>query len=181
MLDPNTPPVLAGTLDAASSADDTPAPLGGPVSLWTDGSCQPNPGAGGYAAILRNDAGRERIVSGGDPNTTNNRMELLAVIRGLEALKRPCRVTVHLDSELVFLGMTERAAQWEARGWRTRQGKPVANADLWMRLLDAAKPHVIEWRKVKGHGDDAMNAKADTLANQAREKVALAFHGAVLP
>ncbi|MCW8088322.1 RNase H family protein [Sabulicella glaciei] len=87
-------------------------------------------------------------------------------------------MTVHLDSELMFLGMTERAAQWDARGWRTRQGKPVASTDLWMHPLDAAKPHVIEWRKVKGHSDDAMKAKADEVANRAREKAASAFYGA---
>ena len=142
-----------------------------PVEIWTDGGCKPNPGPGGWAAILRF-GGHEREMSGAEVATTNNRMELTAAATALEALKRPCRVVLHTDSEYVRLGITRWREGWVRRKWRNAAGDPVANMDLWQRLLAAAAPHSIEWRWVRGHAGDAMNERADRLATQARERAA---------
>lgn len=141
------------------------------IDIWTDGSCRPNPGRGGWAAILRNPEGRIRELSGAEPNTTNNRMELRAAIAGLAALKRPSRVTVHADSEYVVRGMSLWLPKWQASRWRTSAGKPVLNADLWQLLAAAAEDHDITWQWVQGHAGNPMNARADALASAARGRV----------
>jgi ribonuclease HI len=138
------------------------------VEIWTDGGCKPNPGPGGWAAILRYGK-HERELLGGDPQTTNNRMELTAAAAALESLKRACRVILHTDSEYVRNGITRWTTGWVRRNWRNASGDPVKNMDLWRRLLDAAAPHEIEWRWVRGHAGDAMNERADRLATLARE------------
>jgi ribonuclease HI len=138
------------------------------VEIWTDGGCKPNPGPGGWAAILCY-KGTERELTGGDLATTNNRMELTAAAASLETLKRPCRVIVHTDSEYVRNGITKWSTGWVRKGWKNASGDPVKNMDLWRRLLDAAKPHQVEWRWVRGHAGDTMNERADVLATRARE------------
>jgi len=138
------------------------------VEIWTDGGCRPNPGRGGWAAILRF-RGVERELSGAESTTTNNRMELTAAAAALEALTRPSHVVLHTDSEYVKNGITRWHAGWVRRNWRNASGDPVANMDLWRRLLEAASRHEIEWRWVRGHTGDAMNERADVLATQARE------------
>jgi ribonuclease HI len=136
------------------------------VEIWTDGGCRPNPGPGGWGAVLRfGDVVRE--LSGAAPATTNNRMELTAAIAALEALKRPCRVILHTDSEYVRNGITRWLTGWVRKSWKTAAGDPVKNMDLWARLLEAQKPHQVEWRWVRGHAGDAMNERADALANAA--------------
>ena len=138
------------------------------VEIWTDGGCKPNPGPGGWAAVLRF-RGIERELSGAEAATTNNRMELTAAATALETLKRPCRVVLHTDSEYVRNGVTRWHQGWVRRNWRNSAGDPVANMDLWQRLLEAAKGHRIEWRWVRGHAGDPMNERADRLATKARE------------
>jgi ribonuclease HI len=140
------------------------------VEIWTDGGCKPNPGPGGWAAILKF-RGAVRELSGGEAETTNNRMELTAAAAALEALKRPCVIKLHTDSEYVKNGITRWHTGWVRKNWRTAGGDPVKNMDLWRRLLDAAKPHTIDWRWVRGHAGDAMNERADVLATQARERL----------
>lgn len=140
---------------------------GPPLEIWTDGGCKPNPGPGGWAAILRFGA-HERELTGAEAATTNNRMELTAAAAALEALTRPSRVVLHTDSEYVRNGITRWHTGWVRRNWRNAAGDPVANMDLWRRLLDAAKPHEVEWRWVRGHAGDAMNERADRLATEAR-------------
>lgn len=164
-------PTTAPSAPAAPEMTSPASPLGGPVKIWTDGSCQPNPGAGGWAAILQGPGGDEREISGAEADTTNNRMELRAAIEALKALRRPCRVTVIADSEYVAVGMAVRVPKWLASGWRIASGKPVQNADLWRELLAAAAPHEVEWRWVRGHAGDAMNARVDALADAARERL----------
>ncbi len=137
------------------------------VEVWTDGGCKPNPGPGGWAAILRF-RGAERELSGGDPATTNNRMELTAATMALESLTRPCRVALHTDSEYVRLGVTRWHTGWVRRNWRNAAGDPVANMDLWRKLLAAAAAHEIDWRWVRGHSGDPMNERVDKLATAAR-------------
>jgi ribonuclease HI len=137
------------------------------VEIWTDGGCKPNPGPGGWGAILRF-RGAERELSGADPATTNNRMELTAAAMALETLKRPCTVVLHTDSEYLRNGITRWHQGWVRKNWRNAAGDPVANMDLWRRILDAAKPHAIDWRWVRGHAGDAMNERADQLATAAR-------------
>jgi len=139
------------------------------VDLWADGACRGNPGPGGWGVLLRSGA-HERELYGGEPRTTNNRMELTAVIRGLEALRRPCRVRVHTDSQYVQKGVTEWLPQWKRRGWRTAGRRPVRNADLWQRLEAAAQPHRVEWHWVRGHAGHAENERADRLANLGVER-----------
>ena len=139
------------------------------VEIWTDGGCKPNPGRGGWAAILRA-KGVERELSGAEAVTTNNRMELTAAAAALEALKRPCAVVLHTDSEYLRNGITRWHAGWVRRNWRSATGDPVANMDLWRRVLDAAKPHRVDWRWVRGHATDVMNNRADVLATAARER-----------
>ncbi|HEX7388550.1 MAG TPA: ribonuclease HI [Acidiphilium sp.] len=141
-----------------------------PVEIWTDGGCKPNPGPGGWAALLRL-GGHERELTGAEPATTNNRMELTAAAEALEALKRPCRVRLHTDSEYLRNGITRWHAGWVRRNWRNAQGDPVANYDLWQRILVAAKPHAIEWLWVRGHAGDAMNERVDALATKARDSL----------
>ncbi len=145
---------------------------GGPVEIWTDGGCRPNPGPGGWAAILRF-GGHLRELSGAEPNTTNNRMELTAAAEALEALKRPCKVALHTDSEYLRLGITKWHHGWVRRRWRNARGEPVANYDLWQRVLSAASPHQIDWHWVRGHTGDPMNERADALATEALQKALL--------
>ena len=135
------------------------------VAIWTDGACSGNPGPGGWGAILSAD-GRERELCGGEPATTNNRMELMAAIAALEALSRPCRVELHTDSQYLRGGVMGWIDAWNANGWRTASRKPVKNEDLWRRLDAAAQRHEIEWFWVKGHAEDEMNALADKLARE---------------
>ena len=135
------------------------------VEIWTDGGCKPNPGPGGWAAVLTF-RGVEREISGGEPATTNNRMELMAAIQALEALKRPCKVELHTDSQYVRKGITEWISGWKARGWRTADKKPVKNEDLWKRLDAARARHTVDWRWVKGHNGHELNERADGLANK---------------
>ena len=137
------------------------------VEIWTDGGCKPNPGPGGWAAILRFGEA-ERELSGAEPATTNNRMELTAAAVALETLKRSCRVVVHTDSEYLRLGITRWHQGWVRKNWRNAAGDPVANMDLWRRILEAAKPHAIEWKWVRGHSGNPMNERADVLATEAR-------------
>lgn len=141
-----------------------------PLEIWTDGGCKPNPGPGGWAAVLRFGA-HEREIMGAEAATTNNRMELTAAAAALEALTRPSRVVLHTDSEYVRNGITRWHTGWVRRNWRNAAGDPVANMDLWRRLLDAAKPHEVEWRWVRGHAGDAMNERADRLATEVRRKL----------
>jgi ribonuclease HI len=135
------------------------------VEIWTDGACKGNPGPGGWGALLRQGT-REKTLHGGEALTTNNRMELLAVIQALRALKRPCVVTVHTDSIYVKKGMTEWLPNWKRRHWQTADKKPVKNADLWQALDELASGHELHWRWVKGHAGDPGNERADALANQ---------------
>ena len=136
------------------------------IQIWTDGACSGNPGPGGWGAVLVYGES-EKVLSGGEAHTTNNRMELTAVIRALEALKRKCRIRLHTDSKYVQLGITEWIHAWKKRGWKTADKKPVKNEDLWRRLDEAAARHVVEWKWVKGHSDDVMNDRADALARGA--------------
>jgi ribonuclease HI len=137
------------------------------VVIYTDGACKGNPGPGGWGVYLKSE-GFEKELWGGERETTNNRMELTAVIEGLTALKRPCRVSLYLDSQYVRQGITEWIHGWKRKGWVTAAKQPVKNADLW-RKLDAlvhAGPHQIEWHWVRGHAGDPGNERADALANR---------------
>jgi len=138
------------------------------VEIFSDGACSGNPGPGGWGTILRC-GGHEKEFSGYDPETTNNRMELLGAIAGLEALKRPCRVRMTTDSQYVKKGMTEWIESWVKRGWKNSQKKPVANRDLWERLLALTAQHEVEWCWVRGHDGHAENERCDTLARAAIE------------
>lgn len=133
------------------------------VELFTDGACKGNPGPGGWGVVIRSGA-REKELSGGECDTTNNRMELMAAIRGLEALKRPCRVQLYTDSNYVRDGITKWIHGWRRNGWKTADRKPVKNVDLWQELLAAAEPHRVEWHWVKGHAGHPDNERADALA-----------------
>jgi ribonuclease HI len=134
------------------------------VELWTDGACSGNPGPGGWACVLRAGS-HERELFGSDPATTNNRMELLAVIEGLAALNRSCRVTVHIDSTYVMHAVTKNwIPAWQKRGWKTAAKSPVANRDLWERLISELARHDVAWRKVKGHAGVELNERVDRLA-----------------
>lgn len=137
------------------------------VEIATDGACKGNPGRGGWGAVLRAADGRERELSGGERETTNNRMELMAAIEGLNALKRPCRVILSTDSRYVMDGLTKWIKGWQKNGWKTAAKQPVKNAELWQALLAAAKPHRIEWKWVKGHAGHPDNERADKLASDA--------------
>lgn len=141
------------------------------VQIYTDGACKGNPGPGGWGAWLK--AGElEKELFGGELNTTNNRMELQAVIEGLGALKKPCKVLLYLDSQYVRMGITEWIRGWKAKGWRTSTKQPVKNVELWQQLdkLVAEGGHQIEWRWVKGHSGDPGNERADALANRGAEQ-----------
>ena len=135
------------------------------VEIFTDGACRGNPGPGGWGVLLRYNR-KEKQLYGGELNTTNNRMELLAAIKGLEALKRPCAVRLTTDSQYVKNGLTEWLPNWKQRGWKTAAKKPVKNADLWQRLEAAVDRHDVEWRWVRGHSGHAENEIVDQLANQ---------------
>ncbi len=141
------------------------------VVIYTDGACKGNPGPGGWGAWLKSGA-TEKDLFGGELNTTNNRMELTAVIEGLAALKRPCKVLLYLDSQYVRKGITEWIRGWKAKGWMTAGKQPVKNVELWQRLdkLVAEGGHQIEWRWVKGHSGDPGNERADMLANKGVDK-----------
>lgn len=141
------------------------------IEIFTDGACSGNPGPGGWGAVLRYGA-VEKELAGGEPATTNNRMELTAAIAGLEALKRPCRVRVYTDSIYLRDGITRWLPAWKARGWRTADKKPVKNVDLWQRLEAAAAPHEIAWHWVRGHAGHPENERADALARAAIRRVA---------
>ena len=134
------------------------------VEIFTDGACKGNPGPGGWGAILRDSSGRERELAGGEPDTTNNRMELTAAIEALRALKRPCQVELHTDSNYLRDGITRWVHGWQKNGWKTSAKKPVKNADLWQSLLGAVEPHRIAWHWVKAHAGHAENERADALA-----------------
>ena len=136
------------------------------VEIHTDGACRGNPGPGGWGAILKFN-GREKCLSGADRNTTNNRMELLAAIEGLEALKRPCKVRLVTDSQYLRNGITQWIANWKRNNWRTASRTPVKNSDLWERLDKAASRHDIEWQWVRGHSGHPENERADALARDA--------------
>jgi ribonuclease HI len=136
------------------------------VELFTDGACSGNPGPGGWGAILRTSE-REKELSGGEPVTTNNRMELMGVISGLEALKRPCKIRLYTDSKYVLDGATKWIHGWKKNGWRTADKKPVKNVELWQRLDAARLPHKIDWVWVKGHSGHVENERADELARSA--------------
>ncbi len=140
-----------------------------PVEMFTDGACSGNPGPGGWGALLRC-RGVERELSGGEAQTTNNRMELMAAIAGLEALSRPCAVALHTDSQYLMKGVTEWMRGWKARGWKTAAKEPVKNVDLWQRLEAALAPHRVAWTWVKGHDGHAENERVDALARAAIPK-----------
>jgi ribonuclease HI len=133
------------------------------VEIFTDGACRGNPGPGGWAALLRTGE-KEREIAGGEPHTTNNRMELRAAIEALNALKKPCRAEIHTDSNYVRDGITKWIHGWNRNGWRTADRKPVKNADLWQELIEAAARHQVSWHWVKGHSGHAENDRVDVLA-----------------
>ena len=140
------------------------------VEIYTDGACRGNPGPGGWAALLKRGE-RSRELCGAEPLTTNNRMELTAVIRALEALHRPVRARVYTDSEYVRRGITEWLEAWKARGWRTAERTPVKNQDLWQRLDELARGHTLEWHWVPGHAGVPGNERVDRLANEAIDRL----------
>jgi ribonuclease HI len=140
------------------------------VVIYTDGACKGNPGPGGWGALLSCN-GQEKELFGGEPDTTNNRMELTAVISGLEALKRPCQVVVYTDSQYVKKGISEWIHNWKKRGWKTASKEPVKNADLWQLLDVCQERHQVEWRWVKGHAGHPLNERADQLANRGVDSI----------
>ena len=147
--------------------------VGGVVEIFTDGACSPNPGAGGWGAILR--YGRHsREIYGGEPATTNNRMEIMAAIQGLESLTRPSRVHLYTDSVYLRRGITQWLALWKRNGWRTGAKQPVKNVDLWTRLDSAARGHEVQWFWVKGHAGHPENERADELARRGAAEAAMA-------
>ena len=140
------------------------------VEIHTDGACSGNPGPGGWGVLLRFGA-HERELAGGEPDTTNNRMELMAAIQGLQALKEACEVDLYTDSQYVQKGITEWLPGWQRRGWKTADNKPVKNADLWQQLDMARQRHRVKWHWVKGHAGHADNERVDGLARQAAEQI----------
>jgi ribonuclease HI len=139
------------------------------VVIFTDGACSGNPGPGGWGAILTLGA-HQKEICGGEPNTTNNRMEMMAAIQALETLNKPCRVELHTDSQYLRNGVTQWIHAWKARGWKTADKKPVKNEDLWKRLDAARLRHEVDWRWVKGHSGHEMNERADALARKGLEQ-----------
>jgi ribonuclease HI len=146
------------------------SPPSGTVHVYTDGACRGNPGPGGWGAILRY-GDREKEIYGAEQATTNNRMELMAAIRALESLTRPCEVILTTDSQYLRKGITEWLPQWKRRGWKTAAKEPVKNQDLWERLEKAAAHHKIRWDWIKGHSGHAENERADALANRAIDEM----------
>ena len=140
------------------------------IEIFTDGACRGNPGPGGWGVLLRHN-GRERELCGGEVATTNNRMELTAAIRALEALTERCHVKLYTDSVYVKDGITKWLAGWRARGWRTANKKPVKNKDLWLRLAELVEEHDVEWHWVKGHAGHVENERADALANRGLDEL----------
>ena len=140
------------------------------VIVHTDGGCSPNPGPGGWGAILAFGSHKKEL-KGGEPHSTNNRMELKAAISALEALKRPCLVDIHTDSQYLRNGITSWINQWKRNGWRTAEKKPVKNVDLWQRLEAAMARHRVRWHWVRGHAGHALNERADQLVREGREEV----------
>ncbi len=142
------------------------------IEIYTDGACKGNPGPGGWGVLLKHGP-TEKELFGGEPSTTNNRMELMAVIQALSALKRPCDITLYLDSQYVLKGITEWIPGWKAKGWRTASKQPVKNVELWQQLdaLVQQSGHRIDWRWVRGHNGDPGNERADALANRGVEMV----------
>jgi ribonuclease HI len=155
---------------SALTADEKPGNGAGVVEIFTDGACSGNPGPGGWGAILRF-GDTEREICGGEAETTNNRMELMAAIVGLESLTRPCNVIVYTDSKYVLEGITSWMVNWKSRGWKTATKKPVKNVELWQRLDAATDSHDISWQWIKGHTGDEGNEMADALANQAIDEM----------
>jgi ribonuclease HI len=149
-----------------SGAPGTPLSATEPVEIFTDGACSGNPGPGGWGAILRW-RGVEKELAGAEPATTNNRMELMAAIQGLEALKRPSAVVLYTDSRYVHDGITRYLRNWLKNGWKTADKKPVKNIDLWQRLEAAIEAHQVQWRWIKGHAGHPENERADALARGA--------------
>ena len=141
-----------------------------PIDVYTDGACKGNPGPGGWGVLMKSGT-TEKELFGGELNTTNNRMEMMAVIEALASLKRPCAVTMYVDSQYVLKGITEWLPGWKAKGWRTASKQPVKNVDLWQRMdeLVATGGHTIDWRWVRGHNGDPGNERADVLANRGVE------------
>jgi len=160
-----------GLLRRNAPRNDDDVPPVTEVEIFTDGACKGNPGPGGWAAVIRA-GGREKEISGGEADTTNNRMELTAAIRGLAALNRPCRVALYTDSVYVRDGITRWIHGWRRNGWRTAARKPVKNAGLWQELVEAAAPHRVEWHWVRGHAGHRENERADVLACAAAEAIA---------
>ena len=150
---------------SAETSGESVRTLSHKVTIFTDGACSGNPGPGGYGAILVS-GGHRREIKGGEAKTTNNRMELMAAIAALEALKRPCTVELHTDSQYLRLGITQWLESWKRNGWRTAARQPVKNDDLWRRLDEAARRHRVEWRWVKGHAGHEENERADELARE---------------
>lgn len=146
------------------------------VIIYTDGACKGNPGPGGWGALLIY-RGAEKELWGGDPNTTNNRMELMGAIAGLVALTRPCQVKLITDSQYVMKGIQEWLPNWKRRGWKTAAKEPVKNADLWQKLDEECNRHQVTWQWVRGHTGDAGNERADQLANRGVDEVRAAQHG----
>jgi ribonuclease HI len=141
------------------------------VVIYTDGACSGNPGPGGWGVVMRWQ-GKEKEMHGGDPLTTNNRMELMAAIQALEALQRPTTVSLHTDSKYLLDGITKWIQGWQRNGWKTAAKKPVKNDDLWRRLIEAMRPHDVSWVWVKGHAGDPGNERADALARRGIEEAA---------
>ncbi|MCW8827628.1 MAG: ribonuclease HI [Gammaproteobacteria bacterium] len=142
------------------------------VEIFTDGACRGNPGPGGWGALLRF-KGKEKELHGGESETTNNRMELMAAIRALESLNRPCRVRLTTDSQYVMKGITEWMSNWKKRGWKTSARQPVKNVDLWQRLDKALAPHQVKWEWVRGHTGHPENERADELANKGIDELSV--------
>lgn len=139
------------------------------IQIWTDGACSGNPGPGGWGALIRWN-GHEKELHGGDPATTNNRMEMTAVIEALKAINRPSKITLHVDSTYVKDGLTKWIRGWKRNGWKTADRKPVKNQELWMAMDEACKVHDITWKWVKGHAGDEGNERADALARKGTEE-----------
>lgn len=152
-------------------SDDEPADKDGAgnnvVVIYSDGGADPNPGIGGWAALLRSGS-HEKVITGNDPKTTNNRMELQAAIGALQALRRPCRIEFHTDSQYVRRGITEGVRKWAAAGWKTKAGRPIPNAELWQQLHALVQQHEINWHWVQGHSGEPSNERVDKLAREAR-------------